>query len=157
VTATTETFDGYADDWTDGLFDVDAAPGTPGGYAGPGTAGARWCACGESVSWPDGTTADDRGVLQDIQDAHEDTCPVMHPELVQPSHATAPSPTAVAQLHARRRADLDAGATETVRRALRMISRLRAVGLTPGSTARITAMFLETATATRPELRTWHP
>lgn len=51
--------------------------GSPGGSIGPGTAGARWCACGSSVSWPAGTAREDREVLQRIQDEHEASCPAM--------------------------------------------------------------------------------
>ncbi|MFD1055043.1 hypothetical protein [Terrabacter terrigena] len=74
---------------------------------------------------------------------------------VQPSHAMAPSPAAVAELHAHHRASHDAVAADTIRRALQMVTRLRAVGLTPGPTARITAQYLETAVCIHPELRTW--
>lgn len=146
------------DYWQDYSLDDDvSAPGSAGGSHGPGTAGSRWCACGSSLSWPDGTTAEDRDLLHQMQDDHEATCPTMHTELVQPTPNDVPSPVAVAELHARHRAAIDALANDTIRKALRMMSRLRAVGLTPGPTARITASYLETAVTLHPELRTWRP
>lgn len=78
------------------------------------------------------------------------------PMPVQPSHDVS-SPATVAKLHARHRADNDAVAADTIRRALQMVTRLRAVGMTPVPTARIAASYLETAVCMHPELRTWKP
>ena len=45
-----------------------------GGWSGPGNSGGRECDCGHTVSWPEGTTDEDRAILHRIADEHEAAC-----------------------------------------------------------------------------------
>lgn len=140
--------------WDDDAYLEDEQSTGRGFSRGPGNAGAEWCECGFTISWPDGIPEDDRTTGLRIFDEHVAECPAAQPEPVQPS-LDVPSPAAVAELHARHRADIDAVAADTIRRALQMVDRLRAVGMTPVPTARITAQYLETSVIFHPQLRTW--
>lgn len=116
-----------------------------GGYRGPGSAGADWCACGFSTSWPDGLGDDERHYAQQLMVDHEQVCPAWA------------TPATVAVLHARHKANVNALANDTVRSARRMLTNLRAAGLPPAPTSALVGAYLELAGEHHPDLAGWRP